>query len=106
MGYKFRWPWAKDAGVREIFNGLVDAIKASCLGFLFQPILSLSSFEFVWVYVYLNNEYILNMFEFFFYLCLFQLNLYILLCLNLFGFVTLCWNLSKFVNLFESFWVL
>jgi hypothetical protein len=31
----------------EIFNGLVDATKTSCSIFLFQPILSLSSFEFV-----------------------------------------------------------
>jgi hypothetical protein len=36
----------------------VDATKTSCSIFLFQPILSLSSFEFVWVYVSLSNEYL------------------------------------------------
>jgi len=31
----------------EIFNGLVDVVKASCSSFLFEPILSLYLFKFV-----------------------------------------------------------
>jgi len=57
---------------QEIFNGLVDVTKASCSCFLFQPILSFSSFEFVWICVYLSNEYILNTYEYFFCFCLSQ----------------------------------
>jgi hypothetical protein len=78
LGYKFKCPWAKDAGVLGHFQWACGCCKDILFRFLVSTHLEI---VLIWVCVYLNNKYILNTFEFSFFLFI-----SILFCLNFFWF--------------------
>jgi hypothetical protein len=61
LGYKFRCPWAKDVSVLRDLQWSCGCCKGILFKFFcFNPFWVFSSFEFVWICVSLNNEYIMN----------------------------------------------